>query len=241
MFKQVGKPIAILSGHLSCLLVFTLFHSANSQTSMTTGTVYYSYRQDVINLKRDYVLKFSSKSSVYVCRQEASSYTTPQGYQLSTKRSFSDWYIDFKAKEITKRVILKDGTSLYSIYQATPIQWELQNETKVLLGHNVQKAVAKSHPLRSRETQYDYGDAIAWFATDIPISSGPDEYWGLPGLILELRFSIAFYFIAEKVVFEPQKDFRPNQGIKVTYEEIEKPDKIDNKKLKKARQLLNDD
>jgi GLPGLI family protein len=225
---------------ISSLLFFLLVWSyTKGQNAKLGGVVTYSYRQDGLKLRRDYVLKFNSNSSVYIHRQEERSFTTSDGIHVNTLRDFSDWYIDLMNKEVTKRVILKDGTSLFAVYNAEPIKWELQNETKTILGHVVQKAIAKTHPIRTRETQYDCGDAIAWFATDIPVSSGPDEYWGLPGLILELRFSIAFYFIAEKIVFEPQKDFRPNQGIKVTLNQLDDPGKIDKKWLKNVRELLN--
>ena len=30
-------------------------------------------------------------------------------------------------------------------------------------------------------------DVVAWYSPQIPVSAGPDRYWGLPGLILELQ------------------------------------------------------
>lgn len=52
--------------------------------------------------------------------------------------------------------------------------WRIVGEKKEVLGFECQKAVI--------------GDSIsAWFTAAIPIADGPDTFWGLPGLILELH------------------------------------------------------
>lgn len=55
------------------------------------------------------------------------------------------------------------------------LQWELIDDFKTILGFNCQKAMADYHGRRW----------WAWFATDIPVSSGPWQLMGLPGLIME--------------------------------------------------------
>lgn len=55
------------------------------------------------------------------------------------------------------------------------INWNIQNETKEILGYICQKAVGK---LYNREW-------AVWFTMDIPVSEGPWLLCGLPGLILE--------------------------------------------------------
>lgn len=52
--------------------------------------------------------------------------------------------------------------------------WRIVGEKKDILGFECQKAVI--------------GDSIsAWFSAAIPIADGPDTFWGLPDLILELH------------------------------------------------------
>lgn len=53
--------------------------------------------------------------------------------------------------------------------------WQIQSETKELLGYNCQLA---SCDFRGRQW-------YAWFSTDIPINEGPWKLFGLPGLVLE--------------------------------------------------------
>jgi hypothetical protein len=54
--------------------------------------------------------------------------------------------------------------------------WKLTGEAASFLGHPVYQAI----------TQQDSSTIEAWFTPDIPISAGPAQYGGLPGLILTL-------------------------------------------------------
>ena len=60
---------------------------------------------------------------------------------------------------------------------APKFDWTIVDSTKIILGYNVQKAVC-THNGRDYE---------AWFSTEIPISSGPWKFYGLPGLIFSIK------------------------------------------------------
>ena len=77
------------------------------------------------------------------------------------------------------------------------LKWKMAGETKVILGHNCMKATTSRVSKRTtmnmdngvmeKKEIEDTSQIIAWFATDIPVSSGPGEFQGqLPGLILEM-------------------------------------------------------
>ncbi len=54
--------------------------------------------------------------------------------------------------------------------------WKLEEgETKNILGHACKKATAKT----SRGS-----DVVAWYSEDIPVAAGPEQFTGLPGMIL---------------------------------------------------------
>ncbi|MEM9856770.1 MAG: GLPGLI family protein [Bacteroidota bacterium] len=55
--------------------------------------------------------------------------------------------------------------------------WKITGEQKEILGYLCQKAT----------TVRDSSDITAWFTSQIPVSSGPNSYGGLPGLILEIN------------------------------------------------------
>jgi GLPGLI family protein len=78
------------------------------------------------------------------------------------------------------------------------MDWKISDEVKPILNHNCQKATAQvisqapgtaeKNSGSSSEIISDTMNIIAWFTTDIPVSSGPDSCQGqLPGMILELN------------------------------------------------------
>lgn len=207
------------------------------------GTVVFYYIHNNLGIRQESQLKFNKAESVLILRQDEKVWPTPQTQgETTTPRRYTDWFIDTKSNQIIKANHLKDGTTLYASYKPEPMEWEIQNETKTILGYKVQKAITKKHKHDAAHNTgtIEYGYAIAWFTIDLPISSGPDEFWGLPGLILELSFSErTLVNIAEKITFEQVGNIKPNQGIQVTKEQLEDPKKIDKKWLKNARELLN--
>jgi len=78
-----------------------------------------------------------------------------------------------------------------------PMKWKMTGETKMILNHNCMKATGSQVSQRMQMTMEngkmerkmvaDTSLVVAWFASDIPVSAGPDAYQGqLPGLILEM-------------------------------------------------------
>ena len=92
------------------------------------------------------------------------------------------------------------------------LQWKMESETKQIGGYTCYKATA-SKPVnmsdfrnfRPKEEKKDEKKEVekktnfmddfeipkeilitAWYAPEIPINQGPENYWGLPGLILEV-------------------------------------------------------
>jgi len=68
-------------------------------------------------------------------------------------------------------------------------------------------------------------EVVAWYSPMIPVSQGPTEYWGLPGLILELSAGNTT-MLCNKIVMNPEEKIeikRPTKGELVTkkqYNEI---------------------
>ena len=64
----------------------------------------------------------------------------------------------------------------------------------------------------------------AWYTLDIPVPHGPDKYWGLPGLVLEINDG-KFSLMCTKVVLNPQEEIvieEPTKGKRVGGEEYKK-------------------
>ena len=86
----------------------------------------------------------------------------------------------FKNHPKMKVIICDIGSKLHGnfLYEDdfNTLDWKIDNETQNILSYNCQKAT----------TSFRGRDYVAWFTTDIPISNGPWQFGGLPGLILKL-------------------------------------------------------
>lgn len=111
--------------------------------------------------------------------------------------------------------------------------WELTSETKKIGEYTAQKAIyqriseSKSFSFgadveENASTKMDTTIIEAWYTPEIPVSQGPNGYWGLPGLILELSDGNMSY-LCTKVTLNPKdkvKIKKPSKGKVVTQEEL---------------------
>lgn len=79
-------------------------------------------------------------------------------------------------------------------------------------------------------------EVTAWYTLQIPVSQGPDDYWGLPGLILEVNADRTT-ILCTKIVMNPkEKEIinQPEKGEVVTQAEYTK---IITKKMQEMREM----
>ena len=79
-------------------------------------------------------------------------------------------------------------------------------------------------------------EVVAWYTPQIPINQGPDDYWGLPGLILEVNADRTV-ILCTKITLNPeQKETieKPKKGEKVTQSEY---NDITTKKMEEMREM----
>lgn len=111
--------------------------------------------------------------------------------------------------------------------------WELTDETKKIGEYTVQKAIyekiseSKSFTFGTdeednMETRMDTTHIEAWYALEIPVSQGPNGYWGLPGLILELTDGSMSYLCTKLTLNSKDKVVikQPTKGKVVSEEEL---------------------
>jgi len=145
------------------------------------------------------------------------------------------------------------------------LDWKLGSETKQIGQYLCMKATAikkvdefdfrsmrrKSREDREKEKEKDSTkvddpmseiempkeiEITAWYTPQIPINQGPGEYWGLPGLILEVNADRTT-ILCSKIVMNPEdKDTikKPEKGKKVTQKEY---NEIIKKKMEEMRQM----
>ncbi len=111
-------------------------------------------------------------------------------------------------------------------------KWELTQESKLIGKYKCYKAVAikKVNTRRGVVSK----QVTAWYATGIPVSYGPKEYSGLPGLIIEWSDE-NILFKATKIELNQEKTTKikkPTSGKMVSIKEY---DEIANKMFSKIR------
>ena len=111
-------------------------------------------------------------------------------------------------------------------------EWQLTNETKKIGNYTAQKAIFSeivertvisfNNDDKESTVTSDTINIEAWFTPEIPVSQGPDDFWGLPGLIMEITDGKITY-LCTKVILNPEEGVKikkPSKGKKVTPEEL---------------------
>lgn len=113
------------------------------------------------------------------------------------------------------------------------LQWKITGETKNILGHTAQQAIATRIGTRmqmsmqngnmERKEVADTTKYVAWFATSIPVPAGPEVQGQLPGLILALDVNNG-RSVYQAIEISPKTDIAaiqpPSKGKKATPSEF---------------------
>ncbi len=81
-----------------------------------------------------------------------------------------------------------------------------------------------STAVETLEPEIEMTEVEAWYTPQIPVSHGPAEYWGLPGLILEVSAGSTTMLCA-KIVMNPKEKIKieaPDKGKEITKSEYQK-------------------
>lgn len=155
------------------------------------------------------------------------------------------FYKDVKTKSYTvdKEFMGKEFLVIDSLPK---LNWKLEQETKQIGGYNCFKATAVKEPSKtdfrnfrpkktddkkeeakktSGETKTNFEDnfelpkeivVTAWYTPEIPVNQGPENYWGLPGLILEINDGTTTILCSKIVLNAKDKvDIKPSKKGKV--------------------------
>lgn len=201
--------------------------------------------------EKTYTLKFNQEESIYQEEQSLDaigagglgmmmgSFQPGRRYKNITNNTFKE-----ETEFFGKLFLIEDNLEDY--------EWEMTNESKKIGQYVVFKAVAtqkidsldfteyRQKPKNTKEKNDAETDTIysplddielpkekkiiAWYTPQIPIQTGPDEYWGLPGLILELK-SGKTTMLCSKIVLNPKDDIEiniPSKGKSVGRDEYKK-------------------
>jgi GLPGLI family protein len=122
-----------------------------------------------------FAMAFNEAKSSYTADKENSQSTSPWSPGVATGLD-NNVYQDYKSKTVAatkqifeQRFIVRDS--------ARKVSWRILKEERTIAGYQCRKAVT-----RICDSVY----VVAFYAYDIPVSGGPEQFGGLPGMILEL-------------------------------------------------------
>ncbi len=191
-------------------------------------------------LEKTYVLTFNKQESMY---KEDEKLDAISGATDSWGKNFTpgNQYKNIKTNTFIqnqefygKKFLVKDSLQ--------PIDWKMGSETKTIGKYTCFKATALLSKYQLSWYSFSWGqlrnntansndennnsevemvEVEAWYTLQIPISQGPGEYWGLPGLILEVSEGNTTV-LCSKIVMNPKEKANikvPEKGENVTRKE----------------------
>lgn len=215
-------------------------------------------------LEKEYVLIFNKSESIYKEEERLEAMGSNNWGGFASSFTGGPKYKNVQSKEVVqdqeffgKQFLIQD--------ELKSLEWTMGTETKQIGEYTVFKATATKpvtgfdwRSMRRRdnndakkekdstETKSDDPmdqiempkeiEVVAWYTPQIPVNQGPDDYWGLPGLILEVSADRTT-MLCTKIVLNPkEKDNikKPEKGEVVTQEEYTE---ITTKKMEEMREM----
>lgn len=201
-------------------------------------------------LEKEFVLVFNKEESLFTEEEQLdaiSGATDSWGKNFAAGENYKNVKSDKQIQQqefYGKKFLVKD--------QLQPMTWTLGNETKKIGNYTCFKATtfiptddllwysfswsrmrttndSEEKTTEVDDKSVDITEVEAWYTPQIPVRHGPSEYWGLPGLILEVSAGETTV-LCSKIVLNPSDVIEieaPSKGSVVTKSEYQ--DLIQNK------------
>jgi GLPGLI family protein len=195
-------------------------------------------------LEQVYELDFTASESSFKQQEQLEAPTPNGGGRMRMFGSFmGETYKNIKEQRFAKerdisdkRFLIKDSLRVYN--------WQMTSETKTIGNYTVYKATAAVEipprpsfrfGRRGSDNSEEEKDSLpdpelpeiqiitAWYTLDIPVSNGPADYQGLPGLILEVSQGNTT-MLCTKITINPADKIEikePKKGKEVSQEEFD--------------------
>jgi GLPGLI family protein len=201
-------------------------------------------------LENVYELDFNAATSLYKKEEKLEQPGQGGGRGFMASLDGGTLFKDTKSKTFIqaqdlmgKLFLVKDSLILLS--------WEFKDDSKMIGKHLCFKATAKKTVANN---QFRFGsrgshndgkpkdslkeiEVVAWYTPEIPVRHGPGQYWGLPGLILEINADKT-QIVCTKIVINPKEKAEikaPKKGTVIGQKEF---DEIRIKKMKEMQEMF---
>jgi GLPGLI family protein len=216
--------------------------------------------------EKTFILNFDKSASIYKEEEKLDTPGQGGGgmrMMMSMTGGGGTYYKNVKEKSYTvdkefmgKEFLVKDSLP--------NLQWKMEGETRVIGGYNCFKATAvrpasktdfrNLRPKKEDAANTKPADAAkktnlmdeldmpkevtitAWYTPEIPVNQGPENYWGLPGLILEVNDGKTV-ILCSKVVLNPKVKTEIKAATKGKVTTQKEFDEIVLKKMEEFREM----
>lgn len=184
------------------------------------------------HFEKDYTLKFNKTESLYT---ENEKLQTPSaeggGVRVEISSGSNDLFKNTAEGTYARQIEMMGKLFLIKDKLEAP-EWKLEKETKKIGKYTCFKATRTkeitqrefaSNEDEVKETKKEIVTTV-WYTPEIPVQHGPAEYWGLPGLILEVQED-KFSILCSEIVLNPKDTMEieePTKGKEVNQEEYDK-------------------
>lgn len=106
----------------------------------------------------------------------------PDYYKNQNSNLFLKKYFDYNPNLYGEDILITDKLPKHD--------WELTNIKENVSGYTCKLA---------KTVDYKGNSILIWYTDEIPINDGPREFWGLPGLIIQLQINEAVLVVAKSI------------------------------------------
>lgn len=195
------------------------------------------------NSEKTFVLTFNKTASIY--KEEEKLAAPTQGntrggrFQMTGGTRYKNTAETkfLESREVFgKKFLITDATKIpawemgvetkkignYTCYKATMLKEATSFEFRRPRRDNRNQNLEKKESVEEEHQKLKTTTVTAWYTLDIPVSNGPGEYWGLPGLILEINTGRTTVLCTEVILNLKEKILieAPKKGSKVTRKEF---------------------
>lgn len=219
------------------IILFQILNSF-SQNNNGYGVVYYNFKpnnSEILNNDKlseqfknlytelnnystdvKFIMEFNNKSSIFKITDDLNSDYKPFANDIADRLVGKGSYYCNLERDIQLRKI--EGENFLIKSHPSNIEWILTQETKFI--NKIKCFKAKTTVTKINSSGEYIFEIVAWYAPEIPVSFGPKQFNGLPGLILELK-DTHYTFFVDKIELFPSKKIviKPFKGKVISEEE----------------------
>ena len=190
--------------------------------------------------QREYTLTFTKDESIYKKEEKlAAPAPSASGIRIEISDGSDIMYKNIKESRYTNKTEIFGKLFLIKDSLANR-KWELGKETKNIGEYTCFKAALKENI--TTQTISDKNEienveeeriTTAWYTPEIPVSNGPADFFGLPGLILEINDG-DLTLVCSKIVLNPKEKVKivePTKGKVVTQQKFDEIMEKKNKEM----------